>query len=132
MENDMINQPKIAKYIDQLHNSRDSKSTIHFQSITNDFCYQEADVSFSCTHSVTARCPFISISCSLLQSLNCVEIIETLASKLKRHRGLYNVLAITTAKVPIVKFRHRRTQLEGDISLYNTLVSSIYISRSCN
>ncbi|ELU05930.1 hypothetical protein CAPTEDRAFT_221986, partial [Capitella teleta] len=55
------------------------------------------------------------------QSLNCVAIIETLAQILKIHRGFYNVFAITTAKVPIVKFRHRRSQLEGDISLYNTL-----------
>jgi len=37
---------------------------------------------------------------------------------------VYNVVAITTAKVPIVKFKHARTQLEGDISLYNTLVSN--------
>jgi len=36
---------------------------------------------------------------------------------------VYNVLPITTAKVPIVKFKHARTRLEGDISLYNTLVS---------
>lgn len=36
--------------------------------------------------------------------------------------GLKNILPITTAKVPIVKFYHVRTGLEGDISLYNTLV----------
>jgi len=59
-----------------------------------------------------------------VQGLNNVEIIETLASTLKKHKGVvYNVVAITTAKVPIVKFKHARTQLEGDISLYNTLVS---------
>lgn len=47
-----------------------------------------------------------------------------LASALKKHKAVvYNVLAITTAKVPIVKFKHARTHLEGDISLYNTLVS---------
>lgn len=38
--------------------------------------------------------------------------------------GLRNILPITTAKVPIVKFYHVRTGLEGDISLYNTLVSA--------
>ena len=26
-----------------------------------------------------------------------------------------------SAKVPIVKFRHKKTMIEGDISLYNTL-----------
>lgn len=36
--------------------------------------------------------------------------------------GVKNVLPITTAKVPIVKFYHVQTGLEGDISLYNTLV----------
>ena len=51
-------------------------------------------------------------------------MIEELAKKLKKHRGLYNVFPITSAKVPIVKFIHRRSGLEGDISLYNTLVSS--------
>uniref|UniRef100_A0A8C4YY12 CCHC-type domain-containing protein n=1 Tax=Gadus morhua TaxID=8049 RepID=A0A8C4YY12_GADMO len=35
--------------------------------------------------------------------------------------SLRNILPITTAKVPIVKFYHVRTGLEGDISLYNTL-----------
>jgi DNA polymerase sigma len=57
------------------------------------------------------------------QNLDLVNCIENICSKLKTHRGLYNVFPITTAKVPIVKFRHRRSQLEGDISMYNLLVS---------
>ena len=57
------------------------------------------------------------------QNLDLVHCIENICSKLKTHRGLYNVFSITTAKVPIVKFRHRRSQLEGDISMYNLLVS---------
>uniref|UniRef100_A0A803Y999 Terminal uridylyl transferase 4 n=1 Tax=Meleagris gallopavo TaxID=9103 RepID=A0A803Y999_MELGA len=57
------------------------------------------------------------------EKLNCKEIIEGLAKVLKKHPGLRNILPITTAKVPIVKFEHRRSGLEGDISLYNTLVS---------
>jgi DNA polymerase sigma len=40
--------------------------------------------------------------------------------------GLKNILPITTAKVPIVKFEHRQSLLEGDISLYNTLVSFVF------
>ncbi|XP_068616839.1 terminal uridylyltransferase 7 [Brachionichthys hirsutus] len=51
----------------------------------------------------------------------CITIIESLARLLKRHQGVRNVLPITTAKVPIVKFYHVQTGLEGDISLYNTL-----------
>ena len=54
--------------------------------------------------------------------MDFVEVIEELAKILKRHKGLYQVIAITSAKVPIVKFKHRAFQVEGDISLYNTLV----------
>uniref|UniRef100_A0A8C9VXW6 RNA uridylyltransferase n=1 Tax=Scleropages formosus TaxID=113540 RepID=A0A8C9VXW6_SCLFO len=55
------------------------------------------------------------------EKLNCKEIIEGLAKVLKKHAGLRNILPITTAKVPIVKFEHKQSGLEGDISLYNTL-----------
>ncbi|XP_017342735.1 terminal uridylyltransferase 4 isoform X4 [Ictalurus punctatus] len=55
------------------------------------------------------------------EKLNCKEIIEALAKVLKKHTGLRNILPITTAKVPIVKFEHKLSSLEGDISLYNTL-----------
>ncbi|CAN9500836.1 unnamed protein product [Ophioblennius macclurei] len=55
------------------------------------------------------------------EKLNCKEIIEGLAKVLKKHAGLRNILPITTAKVPIVKFEHRQSGLEGDVSLYNTL-----------
>ncbi|XP_006006033.1 terminal uridylyltransferase 4 isoform X1 [Latimeria chalumnae] len=55
------------------------------------------------------------------EKLNSKEIIEGLAKVLKKHPGLRDILPITTAKVPIVKFKHRDSDLEGDISLYNTL-----------
>uniref|UniRef100_A0A4W6BQR3 Terminal uridylyl transferase 7 n=1 Tax=Lates calcarifer TaxID=8187 RepID=A0A4W6BQR3_LATCA len=57
-----------------------------------------------------------------IDDVDCINIIESLARLLKKHPGLKNILPITTAKVPIVKFYHVRTGLEGDISLYNTLV----------
>ncbi|XP_051278400.1 terminal uridylyltransferase 7 isoform X1 [Dicentrarchus labrax] len=56
-----------------------------------------------------------------IDDVDCITIIESLARLLKKHPGLKNILPITTAKVPIVKFYHVRTGLEGDISLYNTL-----------
>ncbi|XP_076006661.1 terminal uridylyltransferase 7 [Genypterus blacodes] len=56
-----------------------------------------------------------------IDDVDCISIIENLARLLKKHTGLKNILPITTAKVPIVKFCHMRTGLEGDISLYNTL-----------
>ncbi|KAJ8392523.1 hypothetical protein AAFF_G00074010 [Aldrovandia affinis] len=55
------------------------------------------------------------------EKLNCKEIMEGLTKVLKKHTGLRNILPITTAKVPIVKFEHKQSGLEGDISLYNTL-----------
>ncbi|XP_044301871.1 terminal uridylyltransferase 7 isoform X2 [Varanus komodoensis] len=55
------------------------------------------------------------------EGLDCIGIIEELARVLKKHSGLRNILPITTAKVPIVKFFHVRSGLEVDISLYNTL-----------
>ncbi|XP_035999912.1 terminal uridylyltransferase 7 [Fundulus heteroclitus] len=56
-----------------------------------------------------------------MDEFDCINIIKGLARQLKKHPGLKNILPITTAKVPIVKFYHIRTGLEGDISLYNTL-----------
>ncbi|XP_070689581.1 terminal uridylyltransferase 7 isoform X2 [Pempheris klunzingeri] len=56
-----------------------------------------------------------------IDDVDCINIIESLARLLRKHPGLKNILPITTAKVPIVKFYHVRTGLEGDISLYNTL-----------
>ncbi|XP_072006955.1 terminal uridylyltransferase 7 isoform X2 [Engystomops pustulosus] len=55
------------------------------------------------------------------EELDSIRTIEELARQLRRHQGLRNILPITTAKVPIVKFYHVRSGLEGDISLYNTL-----------
>ncbi|XP_020897481.1 terminal uridylyltransferase 7 isoform X2 [Exaiptasia diaphana] len=53
--------------------------------------------------------------------LDCISIIKDLAKKLKQHRDCSNVFAITTAKVPIVKFYLRSVKKEADISLYNVL-----------
>ncbi|KAM5191607.1 terminal uridylyltransferase 7 [Mantella aurantiaca] len=55
------------------------------------------------------------------EDLDSIKTIEELARHLRKHQGLRNILPITTAKVPIVKFYHVRSGLEGDISLYNTL-----------
>uniref|UniRef100_A0A9J8AUS1 C2H2-type domain-containing protein n=2 Tax=Cyprinus carpio TaxID=7962 RepID=A0A9J8AUS1_CYPCA len=56
------------------------------------------------------------------EGLDSMAVIESLTKALRKHHGLRNILPITTAKVPIVKFYHTKTGLEGDISLYNTLV----------
>lgn len=60
---------------------------------------------------------------SIVQSLDFLKIIEEISTVLKKNKELKQIIPITTAKVPIIKFEHRATQLEGDISLYNILVS---------
>lgn len=64
---------------------------------------------------------YISFVFFIFQNIDHIKIIESLAEKLKRYRQCGHVFAITTAKVPIVKFSIRRAYLEGDLSLYNTL-----------
>merc|ERR1719429_136348 len=54
-------------------------------------------------------------------SLDCISIIEEVAEKIKKMAGIKNVLAITSAKVPIVKLYHAQARIDADISLYNTL-----------
>lgn len=48
-------------------------------------------------------------------------LIHELAHILKQSRAFNDVFAISTAKVPIVKFRCATTNFEGDLSLFNTL-----------
>jgi terminal uridylyltransferase len=40
-------------------------------------------------------------------------------SALKSSGKFSDIVSITSAKVPIVKFRNRKPDIEGDISLYN-------------
>lgn len=55
------------------------------------------------------------------KGLKVASFIETLGDQLKNCSDLKNVLIISSAKVPIIKFEHTESQLEGDISLYNIL-----------
>ncbi|XP_028313521.1 terminal uridylyltransferase 7 isoform X2 [Gouania willdenowi] len=55
------------------------------------------------------------------ETVDDVDVIVRLERMLRKYSELKNITAITTAKVPIVKFCHVHTGLEGDISLYNTL-----------
>nr|CAB3267384.1 terminal uridylyltransferase 4 [Phallusia mammillata] len=65
------------------------------------------------------------------EGLDFVSIIEDVARCLRRCGDLRGILPITTAKVPIVKFEHRSTGLEGDISLYNLLAQRNTLMLSC-
>lgn len=51
--------------------------------------------------------------------IDCIKTINSLAKILRGNHEVNNVIAITGAKVPIVKFFLKRANLEADISLYN-------------
>lgn len=55
------------------------------------------------------------------EKLDVCSIVKKLAGCLSGLPQLSSILPITTAKVPIVKFSHRSLQVDGDISVYNTL-----------
>ncbi|XP_054281331.1 terminal uridylyltransferase 7-like [Macrosteles quadrilineatus] len=55
------------------------------------------------------------------EGLDTRGFIEILYQILKQSKDLQDLLPIATAKVPIVKFTHKSTKLDGDISLYNVL-----------
>ncbi|KAG0710685.1 Terminal uridylyltransferase 4 [Chionoecetes opilio] len=82
-----------------------------FGSSANGFGFQRSDLDICLTFDGNPKG----------QNIDHIKIIESLAEKLKRYRQCGHVFAITTAKVPIVKFSIRRAYLEGDLSLYNTL-----------
>lgn len=81
-----------------------------FGSSSNGFAFRSSDLDISLT--------FRDIPDS--SNLECVKLIEELGEILKNLRSLRNVLAITSAKVPIVKM-HYYDSHEADISLYNIL-----------
>ena len=51
--------------------------------------------------------------------IDCVEYIKKLASILRKNPECSDIIAITDAKVPIVKFLLNRLNMETDISMYN-------------
>ena len=51
--------------------------------------------------------------------IDCIECITQLAKILRNNHECSNVVAITGAKVPIVKFFLRHAKVEADISMYN-------------
>lgn len=54
-------------------------------------------------------------------SLNFKKIIRSIGALFRYEQDFDMIEERVSAKVPIVKFRHKKTMIEGDISLYNTL-----------
>lgn len=70
-----------------------------------------------------AKARFTSLCVGTLMEEQCISLAAVFNDTFRfPNLGLRNILPITTAKVPIVKFFHLRSGLEVDISLYNTLV----------
>jgi len=84
-----------------------------FGSSSNGFAFRHSDLDISLT--------FRDIPDRPDNGLDCIKIIEELADRVKRMVGMRNVVAITSAKVPIVKLIHAQCQIEADLSLYNVL-----------
>jgi len=82
-----------------------------FGSSSNGFAFRHSDLDISLT--------FRDVATSA--NLDCISLIEELSERIKRMVGMRNVVAITSAKVPIVKLFHQQCQIEADISLYNVL-----------
>ncbi len=82
-----------------------------FGSSVNGFSFSKSDLDISLTFT----------DHDTDENLNAIEIIENLAEKLKKKPSVLNVQAITSAKVPIIKFTNRQPKIECDISLYNIL-----------
>ncbi|CAE1261920.1 TUT [Acanthosepion pharaonis] len=102
----------IVKGLECLIRERYPEASLHlFGSSCNGFGFQNSDLDICITFGNHPNA----------DGLDCVSIIESLAQKLRENKQLYGVVAITTAKVPIVKFKLKNSNLEGDISLYNTL-----------
>lgn len=57
-------------------------------------------------------------------NLDFIQIIENLVVHLKGYKSIRNLIPITSAKVPIIKFNHFSTDLDGDISIYNILAQN--------
>ena len=55
------------------------------------------------------------------KDLNYQRTVGLVANVLKKNPDFHNIICIKSAKVPIVKFRVRHSNIEGDISLYNCL-----------
>ena len=82
-----------------------------FGSSVNGFSFSKSDLDISLTFT----------DHDTDEDLNAIEIIEDLAQKLKLKSGIWQVEAITSAKVPIIKFANKMPRIECDISLYNIL-----------
>ena len=82
-----------------------------FGSSVNGFSFSKSDLDISLTFS----------DHETGDDLPAISIIENLAEKLTAKQGLINVQAITSAKVPIIKFTNKMPKIECDISLYNIL-----------
>ncbi|UYV65168.1 ZCCHC11 [Cordylochernes scorpioides] len=85
-----------------------------FGSSVNGFGFKNCDMDICMT--------FVDKKCEEMEQPQVqVQIIELLAQHLACNTDYERVIPITTAKVPIVKLKFSKTEMEADISLYNTL-----------
>ncbi|XP_022810326.1 uncharacterized protein LOC111347343, partial [Stylophora pistillata] len=110
-KSEVSNREKVLRNLESYINGQYPEARLFlFGSSKNGFGFRHSDIDICMT-----------LEGRVKEEVDCVEVIRSLAKLLRKHRDCGNVLAITTAKVPIVKFFLRSRKLEADISLYNTL-----------
>ncbi|XP_071438819.1 terminal uridylyltransferase 4-like [Hetaerina americana] len=82
-----------------------------FGSSSNGFGFRNSDIDICLTFKGN----------STGQGIDVAKLIPELVYRLRKMPEIRNIVPIPSAKVPIIKFKHIQTHLEGDISLYNTL-----------
>lgn len=83
-----------------------------FGSSHNGFAMKKSDLDI---------CMTLDDRLTMPDDLNCKRIIRNLGALFRRENDFDQIEERVSAKVPIVKFRHKKSMIEGDISLYNTL-----------
>ena len=101
---------ELTEFARESHDFQTAVLTV-FGSSVNGFSFSKSDLDISLTFT----------DHETDEDLDAIDIIENLAAKLMKKPGIMNVQAITSAKVPIIKFTTKMPKIECDISLYNIL-----------
>ncbi|XP_041374641.1 terminal uridylyltransferase 4-like [Gigantopelta aegis] len=107
---------RIVAELEELINDTifDDAELVLFGSTYNGFGLKRSDLDISMTY----------YSEPSGEDMDYGSIVNDLAEWLEEQDGVCNIRAIPTAKVPIVRFKHERSGLPCDISLYNTLAQN--------
>ncbi|CAH0389593.1 unnamed protein product [Bemisia tabaci] len=111
-QNDLFMREKVLKELEGYINERFPEAKLHlFGSSANGLGLKNSDLDI---------CLLLNND-EVLKSMAVADFFNQLCSVLKASKSVYNVVPISTAKIPILKFVHRASRLKGDISCSNLL-----------